>query len=176
MCVCARARACGPVSPPARPRPLTPRPWCVVGASQSLLSPERLVASGQRQGSEVRKLARPGANSLQQERSLFVSKGLALPGPRPPGSSSRAGVLASRAGSSRGPEPSSITRANNTMRDIVLCEEGYREKFGVWSVECGVIPCAIHFEYLSQRQHKFFRKGVWRIIRKRFAQIINKKE
>ena len=55
-------------------------------------------------------LARPGANSLQRERSQFVSKGLALLRPRPPGSSSRAGVLASRAGSSRGPEPSSITR------------------------------------------------------------------
>ena len=46
VCVCVHACSFGPVSPPARPRLLTPRPWCVVGASRLLLSPECLVASG----------------------------------------------------------------------------------------------------------------------------------
>ena len=93
--------------PPAR-FPLDPSPGtgAAVPGPQRPTWERRLLAP---RGSGA-PLARPGANSLQQERSLFVSKGLALPGPRPPGSSSRAGVLASRAGSSRGPEPSSITR------------------------------------------------------------------
>lgn len=57
VCMCVHLWSC---VPPARLRPLTPRPWCVVGALRSLLSAEHLVASGRcparspMRGSDVR--------------------------------------------------------------------------------------------------------------------------